>query len=101
MDGYGRLVETGSNYQDEAQSIYDRMQDFAATSAALKENMSSIRDSVEAVNIAVEESAKGVVNVTEMSVDLTNSVKDIGEQADENENISVRLEGEVGKFKLE
>ena len=62
--------------------------------------MDGIRESVEDVNIAVEESAKGIVNVTEMSVELTGSVGNIQQEADGNSNVADVLSGEVGKFKL-
>ena len=55
---------------------------------------------VEAVNIAVEESAKGVVNVTETTVSLTDKVSDIGKEASVNKEVAGKLMNEVNKFKL-
>jgi methyl-accepting chemotaxis protein len=77
------------------------MQDFATTSEELRKNIDVIRESIEAVNIAVEESAKGVVNVSEVSGNLTGDMGDIGEQAIENMGIVKELDEEVRRFKLE
>ena len=56
---------------------------------------------VEAVNIAVEESAKGIVSVSEMAVNLSNSISELSGRASNNEVIADELNAEVGKFKLE
>ena len=52
------------------------------------------------INVAIEESTKGVINITEMSAGLSESVRDIENKADVNKQIVEQLEGEIGKFKL-
>lgn len=100
MGGYTGMVELSENYHNDAGKMNQIMEHFAQTSAELQETMDGIRESVEDVNIAVEESAKGIVNVTEMSVELTGSVGNIQQEADGNSNVADVLSGEVGKFKL-
>ena len=56
---------------------------------------------VEAVNIAVEESAKGIVSVSEMAVNLSNSISELSGRASNNEVIADELNAEVGKCKLD
>lgn len=101
MAGYEKLLETSGSYQSDVNSLNQMMQEFSSESGLLKANMDSIRAAVEAVNIAVEESAKGVTNVTKMSVNLTASVGDIGNEANTNIDIANCLDTEVNKFKLE
>ncbi|MBO5524700.1 MAG: methyl-accepting chemotaxis protein, partial [Roseburia sp.] len=84
MNGYEKLLETSGNYRSDVAAMYDRMQSFADESAQLKENIDGIREAIAAVNIAVEESTKGITNVTEMSVDITTSVGDIESEAVSN-----------------
>ena len=48
----------------------------------------------------MEESTKGVVNVTEVASDLTESMEQINEEANGNKDVAEQLGGEVGKFKL-
>lgn len=101
MNGYEKLLETSGNYRNDVGAMYDMMQSFADGSAQLRESIDSIKEAIAAVNIAVEESAKGVTNVTEMSMDLTASVGDIENEANSNRDIANQLNQEVNKFKLE
>lgn len=101
MNGYEKLLETSGNYRNDVGNMNEMMQEFAHESELLKQNIDGIKEAIAAVNIAVEESAKGVTNVTEMSVDLTASVGDIGNEANSNMDIANQLNLEVNKFKLE
>lgn len=101
MNGYEKLLETSGDYRNDVGAMNEMMQGFANESEQLKYNIDSIKEAIAAVNIAVEESAKGVTNVTEMSVDLTASVSDIGNEANSNMDIANQLNLEVNKFKLE
>lgn len=101
MHGYTRLLETCDSYQSDVGSLSEVMQKFASESERLKINMDGIRETISAINIAVDESAMGITNVTEKSVDLTTNVVEIRQEADSNLDIAGALGTEVGKFKLE
>ena len=100
MSGYEKLLETSGNYRDDVGDMGAMMQRFADKSSEIKGNVDQIKDAAAAVNIAVEESAKGVTSVTQMSVDLTASVSDIQGEADTNLKVVDALSDEVQKFKL-
>ena len=100
MDGFNKLQETSYGYKEDVHEMSATMQDFTASCQELKSNMDSIKDSIEAANIAVEESAKGISNVSEISVSLTSSVSDIQEKANQNMDIAGMLNNEVNRFKL-
>ena len=100
MSGYEKLLENSQNYQNDVENMNHLMKSFASRSDQLKVNMDDIREAVGAVAVAVEETAKGVTNVTEMAVDLTSNVQGIGEEADSNMGIANQLSEEVYKFKL-
>ncbi len=100
MRGFENLVDTSGNYENDAGSFYNMMNEFSMTANDLQQSMDSIKEAVEAVNIAVEESAKGVTNVSEMSVNLTEIVNIISEEAQGNQEIAGHLNNEVGKFKI-
>lgn len=101
MSGYEKLRETSGNYQHDVGNMNNMMQTFANESNEVKGNVDQIKEAISAVNIAVEESTKGVTNVTEMAVDLTTSVSDIGNEANSNKDIASQLNAEVNKFKLQ
>lgn len=100
MHGYEKLCETSGSYRQDVEEINRMMHDFALESDEIKDSVDQIRESISAVNIAVEESVNGVTNVTDMSVNLVNNVGDIRNESETNQEIAGRLEGEVNKFKL-
>ncbi|MGN1179642.1 MAG: methyl-accepting chemotaxis protein, partial [Suilimivivens sp.] len=101
MKGYEKLLETSGSYRNDAGEMNSIMQSFADESAKVKNSIDQIKESISAVNVAVEESVKGITNVTEMAVDLTAGVGDIENEANSNMNIANQLNEEVNKFKLE
>lgn len=100
MVGYERLLDNSQNYKNDVGHLSETMKDFADESMQLNHNIDSIKESVDAVNIAVEESAKGVVDVTAMASDMAVSMENINAEAEGNKEIAGQLETEVGKFKL-
>lgn len=100
-EGFGGLVATSENYATDANMMRAMMEQFAQTAEELRSTMDGIRESISAVNIAVEESAKGIAGVSESSVQLTGNVNDIQSEASDNNGIAEDLATEVGKFKLE
>lgn len=100
-EGFGGLVATSENYATDANAMRAMMEQFAQTAEELRSTMDGIRESSSAVNIAVEESAKGIAGVSESSVQLTGNVNDIQSEASDNNGIAEDLATEVGKFKLE
>ncbi len=100
-EGFGGLVATSENYATDANAMRAMMEQFAQTAEELRSTMDGIRESISAVNIAVEESSKGIAGVSESSVQLTGNVNDIQSEASDNNGIAEDLAKEVGKFKLE
>lgn len=101
MNGYEKLCETSGSYRDDVEKISLMMQEFASDSVSIKDNIDQIAESISAINIAVEESAKGVTNVTEMAVNLVSNVSDIRNESEVNKDITGQLDSEVNKFKLD
>lgn len=100
MGGFTKLLETSENYQGDVGDMSRLMEKFAQESRQLRESIDGIKDAISMVNTAMEDSAQGITNVAEMSSELTMRVKDISSEADLNKSISVKLNEEVGKFKL-
>ncbi|MDD6573004.1 MAG: methyl-accepting chemotaxis protein [Thermoflexaceae bacterium] len=101
MRGYENLFETSESYRRDVGDMNRMMESFANESDKIKENIEKIKEEIVAVNIAVEENAKGIVNVTDMSIQLTERISEIGKEADANMNVADDLNAEVNKFKLE
>lgn len=101
MEGYRKLLSTSEDYRENADKIHGMMENFAEDSERLEQSINSIKDALQSVSVAIEENARGVVNVSEVSAQLTESMRDIEKRADMNKKIGDQLAGEVGKFKLE
>lgn len=100
MNGYEKLLETSKSYRNDVGDMDEMMQMFSEQSGFVKENVDQIKESIYAVNIAAEESAQGITNVTGMTVDLSSGVADIEKAAAMNNQIAGQLSTEVQKFKL-
>lgn len=100
MDGYNQLLAMSDDYSSNTGQIHKVMERFAEDSDSLKQAMDNVRETVLNIGIAVEESTKGIISVTEMSADMSERVKDIESKADINQKIVEQLEAEIGKFKL-
>lgn len=101
MSGYRKLLETSESYRNDVGDINEMMRAFASDSKEIKNNVDQIKEAISSISIAVSETAKGVTNVTEVSVDLTGSMGDIGKEADNNMSVVQQLNTEVNKFKLQ
>lgn len=101
LEGYRQLLNTSEDYRDDADDINNAMEEFANNSEQLEHSINIIKESIDAVNIASEESAKGVLSVAEISTDLAGIMEQITTEADINRDVASILEGEVSKFKLE
>ena len=100
MKGYEKLLETSENYQMDVSSMNEMMLRFAEESMQVETNIDQIKDVISAVNIAVEESTKGIGNVTARSLNLATGVSSVGEEVGTNMDVVHRLNEEVNKFKL-
>lgn len=100
MEGYHKLLSASDDYKKDAEEIHEVMDRFAEDSESLKESIDTIKENMGAITIAVEESSRGVVNISEMSSRLSDGIKDIESKATENKQIADRLESEVHRFKL-
>lgn len=101
MNGYVELQKTSREYHEDVKDMNELMNQFADRSKELRKNADDIKQTAEAVNAAVEENTKGIVNVSQMAVSLNGNIRDIGEKAKKNEDIAGLLHTEVSKFKLE
>ena len=77
------------------------MTEFARIAKEVENATTIICESIEAVDIAVEESSKGIVTVSETAADLTDTINAIQDNAHNNSDVATALNGEVSKFKLQ
>ena len=101
LGGFQNLVKTSEEYNSSAERISEMMERFAYASEQIQTNIDHIRESTNNVNTAVEDAANGVSKTAERSIEMSNNMTRIDEDAMASSEISNGLKAEVGKFKLE
>ena len=101
LGGFQNLVKTSEEYNSSAERISEMMERFAYASEQIQTNIDHIRESTNNVNTAVEDAANGVSKTAERSIEMSNNMTRIDEDAMASSEISNGLKSEVGKFKLE
>ena len=65
------------------------------------EKMQEVKESMEAVNIAVDETTRAVMEVTQTSERLAGNTNDVQNDTNKNMEIAQQLEAEAAKFKID
>ncbi len=100
MGSYGSLISMSEGYRKDAQDIHIMMEQFADDSEKIEGAIDNIKEVVQTVSTAAEETAKGIVNVAESTGDITQNMGEIKKRADYNMHIARRLAKQMEKFKL-
>ena len=100
MKGYGDLVTTSEEYRKSAERIDEIMQECAAFSEEIGKDIEDIKEHTDNVNTVVEEAAQGVTLATEKTLDMSDHLAHIGEEADSSKEMTNELFNEVNHFKL-
>lgn len=100
MKGYGDLVDTSEDYKRSAERIDDIMRQCAEFSDKIRNDIDDIKDHTDNVNTVVEEAAQGVTLATEKTLDMSDHLGRIGEEADSSKEMTNELFDEVNHFKL-
>lgn len=100
LKGFNELLTMSEQYHNDAENINDMMDELTHSSKSIKDSMDTIKVGIEEVDIAVEESTKGIINLSENFTEISASVKDIEDKADVNKEVAVQLQCEVQKFKI-
>ena len=101
IGGFTNLVNISEEYIESAERIADMMERFADASGQIRSNIDQIKKSTNSVNDAVENAAVGVTKTAEKSVEMSDNMSRIDKEAMASNEISNKLEEQVGKFKLE
>lgn len=101
LKGYGNLVDTSHQYRDSAKHIDEMMQEFSEISTKIQSDINAVQNSTGSANIAVDEATNAIIDTTEKTVDLTNDLREIEEQAKQSEAVAEALYTEVSKFQLQ
>lgn len=95
-DGFAEIVE---QYRSDAESVNSILRGIAENTNKINETMSEMNTGINDISIAVDESAKGIVEVAENAVSLAGEIRSIRMETEKNQEISISLSNEVKRFK--
>ena len=101
MQGYDKLLSTCESYSKDAASLNETMENFKSVAVSMENSVSSVQEAIQAVDIAMDENARGISGASETIANITQSVVELESQAGANQTLAEELNGEVNKFKLE
>lgn len=99
MKDYDTFVEVVEQYQQDADSVNDILNEFAGNAGEIEETMQAMNTGISDISIAVDESAKGVTSVADNAVSLVDAMNQIQAETENSKNISQLLSDEVERFK--
>lgn len=98
LNDYGQFVSVAEQYEKNAMSIDDMMEDFSSHAVQLDNTMVQVNDSMESIAATVEESAEGIATVATSATELVEMMGNICNVIDKNNQISRDLQSEVNCF---
>lgn len=98
LPDYEGFVNTGRQYNEDAVHVNDIVTRFNDMSVNLKQLMENITDSINGINSAVGESAKGATNVAMNTSNLVKDISEIAEAMDDNREVAGTLTDEADRF---
>lgn len=98
LPDYEGFVNTGRQYNEDAVHVNNIVTRFNDMSVNLKQLMENITDSINGINSAVGESAKGATNVAMNTSNLVKDISEIAEAMDDNREVAGTLTDEADRF---
>ena len=95
---YEGYVNAVKQYNEDAVHVNDIVTRFNDMSVNLKQLMGNITDSINGINTAVGESARGATNVAMNTSNLVKDISEIAEAMDDNREVAGTLTDEADRF---
>ncbi len=97
---YGFLVQTGEQYNEDANTVEQMVTEIKTSAAQLNESIGYIRRAVEEVTLASQEGAKGSSEIADKSTSIFHKTNEVLEQANKNKEVAAELNELVKFFRL-
>ncbi len=98
MQDYDGIVDIVNQYKEDAHVMSGILNEFAQKSAEITNTMKSMNSGINDISLTVDESAKGISGVAEDASNLVNAISQIQVETENNHEISMELQAEVGRF---
>lgn len=98
MPDYDNLVNTGNQYNEDANNVGELMLQFADSATALKNTMRDMTDLIQNISTTINDSSEQLADVSQSVGTMAGSISDIQSGIEVTESVTTRLDGEVAKF---
>lgn len=98
LPDYEEFVNVGQQYNEDAVHVNEIVNHFDDMSGKLKQLMDSITNSINGINISVDESAKGTTNVAVSTSNLVRNIGEIAEAMNDNRQVAGDLTENAEQF---
>lgn len=98
LKDYDAFVQGGQQYNNDATQIDENMIEYARQVKAVMQNVAEMTESIDGINSAVEESAKGVTDAAVNIDSLVQSISQVSTQMNENSAVAKNLKEESESF---
>lgn len=98
LKDYDAFVQGGQQYNNDATQIDENMIEYAQQVKAVMQNVAEMTESIDGINSAVEESAKGVTDAAVNIDSLVQSISQVSTQMNENSAVAKNLKEESESF---
>ena len=99
LKDYDAFVGIAEQYEKDADSMDSILADFAKNTTEINRTMLAMNTGINDISTAVDENAKGIVDVAENVSCLVGAISEIQQETESNQNISRQLDSEVRRFK--
>ncbi len=100
LKDYSKLIETGKDYNKDADSVNNFMLDFSNLSKELDSSISGIVISIEEVANTVSDGARGVTEIASKAFSINEKLNSVKSSAEDNKTSAERLQEIISKFKV-
>lgn len=97
---YDSMIEIGNKYQTDSVTINDIMMDLSATSEEIYSSIDAIQTLVSDVSNNISNSTKGIYNISESAVRLSDNTDDFIRISDENAKVIQKLKSLIQEIKI-
>lgn len=99
LNDYDKFVNVANQYHADAESMNQILNEFSQQATELEVTTGTMKSGIDGIAQTVDESAKGVSDTAENTATLVEAISSIQQEADNNKEISDKLQEEVQRFK--
>lgn len=99
LGDYDKFVDIANQYHDDAESMHEILDEFSHEATELEATTGTMKSGIDGIAQTVDESAKGISDTAQNTAVLVEAISSIQQEADNNKQISYKLQEEVHRFK--